>query len=136
MKNDDRKLRDPFHQVIAQDYQIVAVCLMLTGAVEGIKKQVHDYLHTFMKYDFLWKEDKQLVYKNFVRTPKNLEEYEAEIVRYVDMEKSIGQISPVHNIGSLSLETGPLKHALRYEASLWKKVSSLICSTLLSRRPF
>lgn len=26
----------------------------------------------------------------------------------------------VHNIGCLSLETGPLKHSLRTEASVWK----------------
>ncbi len=28
-------------RLIARDYQIVAVCLMLAGAVEGTKKQVH-----------------------------------------------------------------------------------------------
>jgi len=120
----DRANREPFHYVIAQDYKIVAVCLMLTGAVEGIKKQVHDYLHTFMRYDFLWKEDKQLAYESFVKVPRNVDDYEAEIQRYVEMENSIAQISPVHNIGSLSLETGILKSSLRQEVTLWKRLYS------------
>lgn len=119
-----RSSRTTFHTVIAQDYKIVAVCLMLTGAVEGIKKQVHDYLHTFMRYDFLWKEDKQMMYDSFVKTPKTIDDFEAEIQRYVEIENVIGQIAPVHNIGSLSLETGPLKQSLRYEASQWKRVGT------------
>ena len=120
-----RSSRSPFHAVIAQDYKIVAVCLMLTGAVEGIKKQVHDYLHTFMRYDFLWKEDKQMMYESFVKIPKTIEDFEAEIQRYVEIENVIGQIAPVHNIGSLSLETGPLKQSLRHEAAQWKRVLSV-----------
>eukprot|EP00961_Rhodomonas_salina_P202026 2724847-Rhodomonas_salina.1 len=37
-----------FHALIAQDREIVKVVLLLTGSVEGTKKQVHDYLQTFM----------------------------------------------------------------------------------------
>lgn len=36
------------------------------------------------------------------------------------LEQEILAISAVHNIGSLSLESTPLKHALRAEASNWK----------------
>ena len=121
--NSIRSERSPFHHVIAQDYKVVAVCLMLTGAVEGIKKQVHDYLHTFIRYDFLWKEEKQLMYEGFLKHAKNIDDYEVEIVKYVEIENLIGQIPPVHNIGSLSLETGPLKQSLRYEALQWRRVS-------------
>jgi dynein heavy chain len=129
--NSIRSERTPFHHVIAQDYKVVAVCLMLTGAVEGIKKQVHDYLHTFIRYDFLWKEDKQLIYESFLKHAKNIDDYEVEVVKYVEIENLIGQIPPVHNIGSLSLETGPLKQSLRYEALQWRRVSRfpyLLCS--------
>jgi len=117
-----RSDRRTFHNVIAQDYKIVAVCLMLTGAVEGIKKQVHDYLHTFLRYDFLWKEDKSIAYDSFVKKPSTIDDYEAEVQRYVEIENAISQIAPVHNIGSLSLETGPLKQSLKHQAALWKRV--------------
>ena len=63
-----RTHRQSYHHLIGQDYQIVAVCLMLTGAVEGTKKHVHEYLKTFMKYDHLWKEDKQASYDLFLQT--------------------------------------------------------------------
>jgi dynein heavy chain len=126
-EDSNRLHRNPFHHEIAKDYKIVAVCLMLTGAVEGIKKQVHDYLHTFIRYDFLWKEDKQMMYESFLKHSKTIDDFEAEVQRYVEIENLIGQISPVHNIGSLSLETGPLKHALRHEAAQWKRVSKCDC---------
>ena len=113
-----RTERQSFHQVIAQDYQIVAVCLMLTGAVEGTKKQVHEYLQTFLRYDFLWKEEKKI--DDFISQPKSVFEFEEEILRFLAIEDLVGQIPPVHNIGSLSLETGLLKQALRREACDWK----------------
>ena len=125
-----RSERIPFHHVIAQDYTVVAVCLMLTGAVEGIKKHVHDYLHTFIRYDFLWKEDKQLLLESFLKNPRSIEFYEAEVQRYMEIEYSIGQVNPVHNIGPLSLETGPLKQSLRQEATQWKRVRA--CKLLYS----
>ena len=41
---------------IARDKEIVKVVLLLTGSVEGAKRQVYDYLETFMQYEWLWKE--------------------------------------------------------------------------------
>ena len=42
------------------------------------------------------------------------------LTRYVDVEQQIAKISPVQNIGALSLETAPLKNSLRSEAAAWK----------------
>ena len=36
------------------------------------------------------------------------------------VENEIGQIAAVHQIGSLSLETGPLRASLKSEAASWK----------------
>ena len=49
-----------------------------------------------------------------------LEDFDAELKKYVQIESQIQKIAPVHNIGALSLETAPLKYSLKSEASSWK----------------
>ena len=39
---------------IARDKEIVKMVLLLTGSIEGAKRQVFDYLETFLQYDWLW----------------------------------------------------------------------------------
>jgi hypothetical protein len=43
-----------FHRQIAQDKEIVKIVLLLTGAVEGAKTHVNDYLTTFDRYNCKW----------------------------------------------------------------------------------
>ena len=105
---------------IARDKEIVKMVLLLTGSVEGAKRQVYDYLETFMQYEWLWKENKSTAYEAFMKKHPTLEDFDAELKKYVDIEQRIQKIAPVHNIGALSLETAPLKASLKSEASQWK----------------
>lgn len=45
---------------------------------------------------------------------------QAELKKYMAIETEINGIASVHNIGALSLETMPLKTALKNEAASWK----------------
>jgi len=55
-----------------------------------------------------------------MRTGPSLEAFEAELRKYNALEQEIAAIPTLHNIGSLSLETAPLKSSLRSEAASWK----------------
>eukprot|EP00960_Hanusia_phi_P069522 767109-Hanusia_phi.AAC.3 len=109
-----------FHSLIAQDREIVKVVLLLTGSVEGTKKQVHDYLQTFLQYEHLWKMDKQAEYKKFMATEPDNEAFDNELKKYVEIELTIDNILRVHNIGCMSLDTNPVKSSLKAEAAAWK----------------
>mmetsp|Transcript_5388 Transcript_5388/g.12712 ORF Transcript_5388/g.12712 Transcript_5388/m.12712 type:complete len:4322 (-) Transcript_5388:507-13472(-) len=109
-----------YHELIAGDKEIVKSILRLTGSVEGIKSQINDYMTTFDKYSFLWKEDLQAVYGRFTATSPTLEAFEAELKKYMAIETEVSNIASVHNIGALSLETVPLKTSLKAEAASWK----------------
>ena len=98
---------------LARDKEIVKMVLLLTGSVEGAKRQVFEYLETFSRYDWLWKDNKEAEYAAFMREGPSLEDFEAELKKYVDIEREIQKIAPVHNIGALSLETAPLKYSLK-----------------------
>ena len=34
--------------------------LLLAGSVEGAKRQVYEYLETFLQYEWLWKDNKEM----------------------------------------------------------------------------
>eukprot|EP00961_Rhodomonas_salina_P293995 3934180-Rhodomonas_salina.1 len=64
--------------------------------------------------------DKQAEYKKFMSTEPDLEAFDNELKKYVDMEAAIHAIPAVHHIGCMSLETNPVKNSLRSEAQAWK----------------
>ncbi|KAG8468097.1 hypothetical protein KFE25_007149 [Diacronema lutheri] len=111
---------EPMYEMVSKDRDIVRSLLLLRGSIEGAKRQVHDYLQAFTKYDWLWKGNMQQAYEAFMAKDPSLEDFELELKRYVDVEAEITKIAPVHNIGALSLETGPLKSSLMSEANAWK----------------
>jgi dynein heavy chain len=112
--------RKSFHDWIARDQQIVKMVLLLTGSIEGTKNQVMEYLETFRQYDWLWKNDMNAEYHQFTKTNPTIESFEGMLKYYMSVEQEIMHITPVHNIGALSLETQPLKYSLKAAAANWK----------------
>ena len=112
--------RVTFFDKITKDVEIVRVCLLLTGSIQGTKNQVKDYLATFRKYDWLWKDNTDQIYKRFMDQNPQLEDYEKELQRFMTVEKEIDAIAPMHNIAALSLNTKNLKLALKHEDNRWK----------------
>ena len=109
-----------FFEKIGCDVQIVKVCLLLTGALHGTKNQVHDYLSTFKKYDWLWKEDMDMEYQKFMAINPKIEDFDAELKKFMAVELTIADIPSVHNIGALALNTKNIKLQLRNECRQWK----------------
>lgn len=62
----------------------------------------------------------QQEYQQFMQGNPTLEEFEGQLKRLMAIEQDISLITPVHNIGALSLETQPLKYSLKSEAAAWK----------------
>lgn len=82
--------------------------------------QVVEYVKSFSKYDFLWKLDMHEEYEKFMKTSPTLEDFEAELKKYMALENEISTITPTHNIECLLLEIQPLKYSLKAEAASWK----------------
>eukprot|EP00961_Rhodomonas_salina_P094958 1277719-Rhodomonas_salina.6 len=75
------------------------------GAVEGAKIHVADYLTTFDQYNYLWKEDKQKAYNDFLKTVPDIEAFSNELKKYMDIEREIRNIPGVH-VSDCSLISG------------------------------
>eukprot|EP00949_MAST-11_sp_MAST-11-sp1_P002825 g2825.t1 len=112
--------RMSFFSKLGEDVNIVKVVLLLTGALHGTRNQVHDYLQRFHPYDWLWKDDKEMQYKKFMMRRPEIEDFETELKRFLDVEKEIEGVAPIHVIGALSLNTKNIKLQLRNESRQWK----------------
>lgn len=112
--------RATYHDLIAREPEIVKTVLLLTGAIEGTKQQVLDYMQTFRQYDWLWKNDMNSEYNAFMKTNPALEDFEDRLKYYMAVENEIQHVTPVHNIGALSLETKNMKYSLISAAGSWK----------------
>lgn len=78
------------------------------------------YISRFDKYTFLWKQNLQEAYQAFMSTNPSLEDFEAELQKYMAIQNEVSQLQDVHILGSLALETQPLKLSLTSEAASWK----------------
>ncbi|RHY51106.1 hypothetical protein DYB38_003376 [Aphanomyces astaci] len=112
--------RVTFFDRLGCDTEIIKVALLLTGALHGTKNQVHDYLGAFKKYDWLWKEDMEFRYNQFIKRNPTIQDFENELKNFMVVEAEINSIAPVHNIAALSLNTKNLKLQLRNECRQWK----------------
>lgn len=49
--------KQSYYKIIAQDKEIVKVILLLTGSIQGTKNKIYDFLETFDKYSWLWRDN-------------------------------------------------------------------------------
>ncbi|KDO29332.1 hypothetical protein SPRG_05868 [Saprolegnia parasitica CBS 223.65] len=102
--------RVTFFDRLGCDTEIIKVALLLTGALHGTKNQ----------YDWLWKEDMEFRYNQFIKRNPSIQDFENELKNFMVVEAEINAIAPVHNIAALSLNTKNLKLQLRNECRQWK----------------
>lgn len=130
----DGEKMESFYSMIINDTSIVKSVLLLTGtilflryqfilskgSIDALKRQVFQYITRFDRYTFLWKQNLQEAYRAFMETHPTLEDFEAELQKYMGIQNEVDQLQSRHNLGPLCLETEPLKHSLRSEAASWK----------------
>ena len=109
-----------FFDRITKDIEIVRVALLLTGCIQGIRNTVQDYLNSFTQYNWLWHDDKDQAYTEFVKPQPTLDEYERKLKSFGAVDAEIAAISDYKNIGALSLRTVSIKAQLRSECNRWK----------------
>jgi dynein heavy chain len=116
--------RENMYDMIGQDREIVKTVLLLTGAMYGTTKAVHEYLKGFGKYDWLWKDDKEATYKKFMQRSPPISDFEGELKKFMAYEADISKVDSAFSIGALMLNTVNLKLQLTNESRAWKVLYS------------
>ncbi|KAJ0399007.1 hypothetical protein P43SY_008327 [Pythium insidiosum] len=109
-----------FFDRITKDIEIVRVVLLLTGSVQGLRNNVTEYLNSFKQYEWLWMEQKDNAYEAFLKTNPELQDFERKLKSFVEIDEEISTLTPVYNIGALSLNTRNIKLQLKHENAQWK----------------
>jgi dynein heavy chain, axonemal len=112
--------RESFYQMIAQDKEIVKVILLLTGSIQGTKNKVNEFLNSFSKFEWLWKESIAESLKTFEKNGPTLQDYEDTLKRFSLVEEEIDQIESSHKIGAMELKTDNLVQGLKTWVKDWK----------------
>lgn len=116
----DMTSRTTFFDRVTKDIEIVRVALLLTGCIQGIRNTVQEYLQSFVGYDWLWRDDKDKAYAQFMEKSPSLDDYQHELKVFGSVEEEIDSIPNVHNIGALYLTTSSLKGSFKHECNQWK----------------
>ncbi len=64
---------------------------MSSSSFQGIRNTVNDYLLSFGGYDWLWKDDKDEAYDDFMAKTPSLDHYEAQLKTFSATEDEIGK---------------------------------------------
>lgn len=109
-----------FFDRITKDIEIVRVVLLLTGSVQGLRNNVTEYLGSFKKHEWLWMDNKDTAYEDFLKKNPKLQDFEKKLKSFVEIDEEISSLTPVHVISALSLSTRNIKLQLKHECSQWK----------------
>ena len=113
-----------YFDILGTDLAVVKIVLLLTGAMRGWINKIRCYLLVFTRYDWLWKDDKDLIYKRFAAKKPSISDFEGELQRFLLLEYEMLAIEPSVNIGALRLNTPSLKLQLCNESRIWKVLYS------------
>eukprot|EP00937_MAST-01D_sp_MAST-1D-sp2_P003104 g3104.t1 len=97
---------------VAQGIEIVRVCLLLAGSIQGTRNHVAEYVDKFREYRWLWLDDRNAKYAEPMDTKPKLTDYESELMEFVYVERDTNALPADHSVGALSLNTEQLKDDL------------------------
>lgn len=109
-----------FFDRITRDIEIVRVALLLTGSVQGIRKAVEEFLGSFVSYSWLWADDKDVAFQEFMKTSPTLDDFELKLRSFGSVDDHIASLVEMHRIGALSMKTESIKGQLKAECNRWK----------------
>ena len=109
-----------FFDRITRDIEIVRVALLLTGSVQGIRKTVEEFLGSFVSYSWLWCDDKDSAFHEFMKSAPTLDDFEYKLRSFGVVDEQIASLVEVHRIGALSMKTEGIKGQLKAECNRWK----------------
>lgn len=81
---------------------------------------VRTHIHHFSMYDFLWKDDLNANYQEFMQSEPGIGTIEREVERLLRVETQILKIPTNLVVGPIILETSPIKNALHGFSMAWK----------------
>ena len=102
------------------EYNILLYIALLLSPSTGLQQTVERQLFNFRRYDFLWKDDMHALYQVFVDNDPGTTMFKLEVERLQNIEHDVLEIPGQLMVGSVCLNTSPIKDSLHGFAVAWK----------------
>ncbi|XP_041975311.1 dynein axonemal heavy chain 8 [Aricia agestis] len=111
-----------FFRVVSEHKEIVRSVMALQGMMFMYKPDIQKLLKSYLKFDYLWAEDKvQQIQKFIDSNPLNV--FMRDMLKqYENQTEEVLALPEQHIIGSIQMDTENLKLALHLEAVEWKRL--------------
>ncbi|XP_063774922.1 dynein axonemal heavy chain 8 [Pseudophryne corroboree] len=117
-----QKELENFYRNLGENKEVSKLVLLLSSFVNTLRRAASDSLENFQKYKLLWTEDRESKISQLLSEDPSLSDLESEILHYDSIEQEIQELQPTLLLGSIELNTAPVKLALAFEAKSWKIV--------------
>ncbi|XP_071954985.1 uncharacterized protein [Antedon mediterranea] len=111
-----------FDEVIGQEPVVITVMHHLNSVVHDLQKIIDNHVLHFRFYDFLWQDNMHGTYYEFISNDPGMHAIQREVERLLHIEDKIQAIPKVLPVGSICLQTSPIKDALYGFAVQWKSL--------------
>ncbi|CAK8694917.1 unnamed protein product [Clavelina lepadiformis] len=115
-----------FESSILMNETVSAHRAALSSVTKGVKFHVKVYIHRLSQYNFLWKDDMQRTYSEFMSQDPEISALRKEVEYLLEVEKKISSVPPKLAAGSVILCPTPVKDALQGLAAAWKTQYALV----------
>ncbi|CAD7937234.1 unnamed protein product [Amoebophrya sp. A120] len=109
-----------YYDRIAQDKEILKVILLLTGSVNGARKECDKFVAKFARFSSLWTKNVEEDYDEFQKGSPSLQEFEGKLKEFLRHAEDANSVEKATQIGALSLKTENLMQNLGELAEKWK----------------
>ncbi|XP_068697910.1 dynein axonemal heavy chain 8-like [Montipora foliosa] len=113
-------VNESFHHSVTQDQQVSILLAELSTSITSLQHTVERQLFKFRRYDFLWKDDMHALYQSFVDSDPGTTMFKLEVERLQSIEQDVLEIPNRLTVGSVCLNTSPIKDSLHGFSVAWK----------------
>nr|CAI5817756.1 unnamed protein product [Callosobruchus analis] len=120
-KVDDIKAKN-YHKIISENKEIVRIYMSLQGVLYMLQPDVVELINGYLKYDYLWAEDRDQQMEDFCSTNPLIVEISEKFQKYDARAEAIRQLPDKHDISALQITMDDFKLALLVESDAWKHI--------------
>ena len=116
-----------FYERIAKDEEILKLLLQIMNGIAGCVNEMKKHLSFWDKYKPLWEMDKGAFIRRYAKTKRPLSQYEIDITRYRDLQKSVQAEDMATTINFMKVDCTQLKASLVGHCIQWQnKLTNLL----------
>lgn len=109
-----------FYDSIHSDLGVTHSLNIFDSLLEEITPPVNRHMKHFKLFEFLWKDDLNTIFTEFMAKDPSEATIKSEVERLAKVEKQVFEIPDFLNIGPVCLNTDSVKTALKAFAYTWK----------------